>query len=77
MPDDVLELAARVQAAAAYIARIATALRGKQGMEEVEAVIAEVGGYCAECGTAWSDYIDVFCPLCLPASTPFHSVPTD
>jgi hypothetical protein len=44
MSDDVLELAARVQAAAAYIARISTALRGKQGMEEVEAVIAEVGG---------------------------------
>jgi len=43
---EVAELAQRVQQAAAYMARIGSALKGKHGLEEVEALLAEVrGGY--------------------------------
>ena len=42
--EEVAELAGRVQVAAAYMARIGAALRGKQGQEEVEAIVAVVGG---------------------------------
>ena len=46
-PEEVAELAARVRVAAAYMARVNAALKGKQGMEEVEAVIALVGATAA------------------------------
>lgn len=40
------QLAGRVRAAAAYMARLDAALKGKLGLEEVEALLAKVGGVC-------------------------------
>jgi hypothetical protein len=42
MSPEAAELAARLQVAAAYMAHINAALTGKHGLEEVEAIVAEV-----------------------------------
>ncbi len=41
-PDEVVELAGRVQRAAAYIARVRAALKGQLTLQEVEALLGEV-----------------------------------
>lgn len=51
-PDEVAELAGRVHLAAAYVARVRAALKGQLLLEEVEALLAEVGR--AEGRVAWA-----------------------
>jgi len=44
--EEAAQLAARVRAAAAFMARLDAALKGKLGLEEVEALLAEVSCPC-------------------------------
>ena len=65
LSDEAAQLAGRVRAAAAFMSRLDAALKGKLGMKEVEALLAQVGG---RAGWMWYGRPALLRPVCAPAA---------